>query len=347
MRVLVSARQVERDALGRIVGHGAVDAHVLAREVGLGEERVQVAIVLDDGGQALFGTHHTDAGQFVHVDPLPLAEVAVWVGDVDQRCVVDDEEPVGVAAAHLEVAAGRHAPLAHAAAKGDVAHVGALAAHLHGARHELGGGVRLVGYDVDDARHGIGAVERARRAAHHLDAADVLDAHRQRLPHGGALAVAEHRSAVDHHQRVDVLGVEQHVVVGDVVEPAQMHVVDAVELLAHNHARNQPQSLLDGGAAVGAYLLAGQHRRRQRRLERVLLLLGGRRHVLVHYHLKQLVDALDFEQLDGIHKVFEGEVRQLFDRHRQNLLFGQTGVLRLRTHRRQQGAQHHDKCPFH
>ena len=47
-------------------------------------------------------------------------------------------------------------------------------------------GAGALGDDVDDAVEGVGAVEGGARPAHDLDAVDVLDADRQRLPEGGA-----------------------------------------------------------------------------------------------------------------------------------------------------------------
>ena len=355
-RLLVAAGDVEADAVGGRVGHVAVDAQTLARAFRIEEHaferclglkavknligRVGVGIELLDAlalGKRIVAARRY-VGQLAGI--YQCAHLLLRQLSVGRRRVLvfgkvdtggrNHIELVGGTLAQLQV--GRHAEAQLAAdllAQCHVADGGAVVAHLDASRHHFGAGVGLLGDDVDDTIVGIDAIEGGAGSTHHLDALDVLDADGQPFEAGRAGSVVVHYSAVDHDERVVVLGVEKHLVVRDVVETAHVDVVDAIGLLLHYHARNQAEGLLDGGDAILPELGAGEHRGRQRRAERIFLLLRRRRHVLVHYHLKELVDTLDFEQLDGIHEIFEWKVRQLLDGHREDLLFGQTWILCL------------------
>ena len=60
---------------------------------------------------------------------------------------------------------------------------------------------------------------------------------------------------VDHEEGVVVLGVDEHAIVGDVVEASHLDVVDAICFLRDDHAWDKAHGFLDCGAAVGAYFL--------------------------------------------------------------------------------------------
>ena len=119
----------------------------------------------------------------------------------------------------------------------------------------------LLGDDVDDAVEGVGAVERRAGAAHDLDALDVLDADRERLPDRGAEEVDVDAAAVDE---------DEGLVREALVEAADAHLGLAAGDLHDVDAGEAPQELGDLRDAREADVLLGDDRRRVRRVERAL-----------------------------------------------------------------------------
>src|SRR5581483_5296251 len=83
------------------------------------------------------------------------------------------------------------------------------------------------GDDVDHARERVGAVEGRAGAAHHLDALDLVDVDRERLPERRAEDVVVDRPAVDEHEQL---------VAEATVEAAHRHVLVAAGDLHDVHA---------------------------------------------------------------------------------------------------------------
>lgn len=163
------------------------------------------------------------------------------------------------------------------------------------------------GDDVDNAIDGIGTIESTRGTTHNLDALNVLDANGKQIEEGGTESIVVGYATIDHDEDIGLLGVDEHIVVGDVGEATHMHVVDTIGLFRNNHARDETEGLFDAGDTVGAHLVASYNSRGEGGGEGVLLGLGGRRDTLVHNEIEEFVHTADAECLNGCHKILERE----------------------------------------
>ena len=154
---------------------------------------------------------------------------------------------------------------AYTLADGQVANICIVVAHLKVARYADIGVIGLGGYDVDNASYCIGTIECASGTTHNLNAIHILDVNWQHLETEVASREHLHRSAIDHHQSVGILGIEQHIVVWYVVETTDMDIVDTIGFLGNNHTRKEAESLLYSGYTISTHLVTGYDGRRERR----------------------------------------------------------------------------------
>ena len=183
-------------------------------------------------------------------------------------------ELVGVAATILQVGGNAHTQfLAEILAVSNIADVVLVSTHCQAALQLFRVLSSFLGNDVDNTHQSVGAVECGVGATNNLNTLNILNADWQNRKIDTACCILVSNAAVNHQQCICVLGVEHHLVVRNVVQTADVHVVHTVGAFLNNHTRNQAQSLLNRGDAVRANLSLGDNSRSQRRFERILSLL--------------------------------------------------------------------------
>ena len=196
-------------AVGAVEGEPAISGHqrrfggiALVGRVGAPARRAVIVGRAGGAGDAEFEARPVDRRIAAADRAAPFVEA---VG-----LVVIAVADAGEAAGGGVLAAQQHAEVALGEAARQALDMGAVAAALDG-RGEPRLALRLARDDVDDAAHGVGAVDRALRPAQHLDALDIVERDRREIE-----LVADRRRvvdahAVDEHQRVaDVAAAQAH-----------------------------------------------------------------------------------------------------------------------------------------
>src|SRR5690606_12011600 len=133
--------------------------------------------------------------------------------------------------------------------------------------------LHLAGDDIDDAAHGIGAIQGGHRPANHLDPLDGI--HRR---HIHELAVAEVvRPDVTHNALPTAVDEDQGVILGQAAH-GDTDVAVLVEIGTYIHALNVAQGVGEARVGLTLKLLAADHADARRRIGYLLFETRSRYH---------------------------------------------------------------------